>query len=106
MRATTAACFSRRCGLARVASQSYASGMPSAPVASAEHLAHLVRDLFPELAGALVDVDRYQGAVVIRALNDGTPTQQQAILAYFGEARIAEVARARADRLSNPAYRA
>lgn len=80
--------------------------MPRAHVASAEHLAHVVRDLFPELAGAPVDVDRHAAAVVMRALNDGTPTQHQAILAYFGEARVVEVAQARADRLSNPAYRA
>lgn len=70
-----------------------------------DDLADAARDLFPELAGGRVDVVHHAAAIVMRALNEGTPEQQRAVLAHYGEHRVAEIARRPADRLSNPAYR-
>lgn len=65
-----------------------------------------LRDLFPELCGAPLDLEAHAAAVVMRALNDGSPSLQQRVIAHYGLDRIKRVARSRADRLSNPAYRA
>lgn len=70
-----------------------------------EAFAREVRLLFPELAGTPVDVEAHAPSVIMRALNDGEPALQQAVIDYYGHDAVRRVAAARADRLSNPAYR-
>jgi hypothetical protein len=43
------------------------------------------RELFPELAGQLVDVDVHAPSVIIRALNDGSAVLQDRVIGYYGE---------------------
>lgn len=69
-------------------------------------LAADLRDLFPELCGAPLDLEAHAPAVVVRALNDATPRVQQRVIEHYGLERVTRIARSRADRLSNPAYRA
>ena len=65
-----------------------------------------VRELFPELCGAPLDVETHAAAVIVRALNDGSPALQDSVIAHYGFDRVRRVAQERADRLTNPAYRA
>ena len=69
-------------------------------------LSAVSRELFPELCGELVDFETHAPSVIVRALNDGSPEVQDAVIHHYGIDRVKQVARARADRLSNPAYRA
>jgi hypothetical protein len=64
-----------------------------------------VRELFPERCGAPVDPDAHEAAIVVRALNDGSPRLQQRVIEHYGVERVSRIARNRADRLTNPAYR-
>ena len=61
---------------------------------------------FPELCGAPVDLEYHAASVIMRALNDGASGLQEHVIAHYGLDRVKRVAQARADRLSNPAYRA
>lgn len=70
-----------------------------------ESLVDAISVLFPELCGAPVDLERQAPSIVQRALNDGTPELVERVIAHFGEARTAELARARANQLTNPAFR-
>jgi hypothetical protein len=63
-------------------------------------------ELFPELCGAPVDLDGNAASVIMRALNDGSSRVQEHVINHYGLERVKRVAHARADRLSNPAYRA
>jgi hypothetical protein len=65
-----------------------------------------IRDLFPELCGAPVDLDVHAASVIMRALNDGSARVQQRVIEHYGMERVKRIAVERADRLSNPAYRA
>ncbi len=65
-----------------------------------------VQALFPERCGAPVDPDAHAAAIVVRALNDGTPPLQKRVFEHYGIERVSRIARSRADRLTNPAYRA
>jgi hypothetical protein len=66
----------------------------------------ITRELFPELCGKPIDLERYAVSIIYRALNDypSTPLRNR-IFRHYGLARVTEVAHARVDRLSNPAYR-
>jgi len=68
-------------------------------------LSAVSRELFPELCGELVDFEKHAVSVIVRALNDGSPEVQDTVIRHYGMDRVKQVARARADRLSNPAYR-
>jgi hypothetical protein len=63
-------------------------------------------ELFPELCGAPIDLDQHAAAVIIRTLNDGSAALQERVIHYYGLDRVRRVAQERADRLTNPAYRA
>jgi hypothetical protein len=63
-------------------------------------------ELFPELCGASVDLDQHAASVIIRTLNDGPPALQERVIAHYGLDWIKRVAHERANRLTNPAYRA
>jgi hypothetical protein len=65
-----------------------------------------LRELFPELCGAPVDLEGHAASVIMRALNDGGSTLQEHVIGHYGIDRVKRVAQDRADRLSNPAYRA
>jgi hypothetical protein len=65
-----------------------------------------LRELFPELCGAPVDLESHAASVVVRTLNDGSAALQERVIRHYGFDRVKRVAQARADRLSNPAYRA
>jgi hypothetical protein len=75
-------------------------------VARSVELSAVSRELFPELCGELVDFEAHAASVIVRALNDGSPDVQDAVIRHYGMDRVQQVARTRADRLSNPAYRA
>lgn len=76
------------------------------PTSGAASLAEDVRDLFPELCGAPVDLNAHAASVIMRALNDGSARLQQRVIEHYGFEHVKRVARERADRLSNPTYRA
>ena len=63
-------------------------------------------ELFPELCGAPVDLEGNAASVIMRALNDGSSRVQEHVIDHYGLDRVKRIAHARADRLSNPAYRA
>jgi hypothetical protein len=65
-----------------------------------------MRLLFPERSGTPVDAEAHAASVIVRALNDGSPTLVEPIVDHYGLERVGEVARSRVDRLTNPAYRA
>lgn len=65
-----------------------------------------VGELFPELCGRPVDLEAHAASVIVRALNDGSAELQDAVVRHYGLDRVRQVARKRADRLTNPAYRA
>ena len=69
-------------------------------------LATSVRELFPELVGRPIDLDAHAPSVILRALNDGSPELQADVVRHYGIDRVKQIARSRADRLTNPAYRA
>lgn len=69
-------------------------------------LAASLGELFPELCGAPVDLDQHAASVIIRTLNDESAGLQERVIHYYGLDRVKRVARDRADRLTNPAYRA
>jgi hypothetical protein len=69
-------------------------------------ISEALRDLFPELCGSPFDLETGAPSVVVRALNDGSPRVQQVVIDHYGLDRVKRIARSRADRLSNPAYRA
>jgi len=64
-----------------------------------------VRELFPELCGAPVDLEAHAASVILRALNDGSAGVQDRVVRYYGFERVKRIAHARVDRLTNPAYR-
>ena len=64
-----------------------------------------IRELFPELCGAAVDLEAHASSVVLRALNNGSTALQEHVIGHYGLERVKRVAQARVDRLSNPAYR-
>lgn len=74
--------------------------------AAAQAFAREVRELFPELVGRPVDVEAHAASVIMRALNDGSPALQDRVIEYYGQDAVRDVAVARVDRLTNPAYRA
>lgn len=76
------------------------------PPSAAAPLESDLRDLFPELCGAPVDLKAHAVSVIMRALNDGSARLQQRVIEHYGLERVKRIARERADRLSNPAYRA
>ena len=65
-----------------------------------------LRELFPELCGAPLDLERHAASVIVRTLNDGSSGLQERVIRHYGLDRVKRVAQDRADRLSNPAYRA
>jgi hypothetical protein len=65
-----------------------------------------IHELFPELCGKTVDLEAHAASVIVRALNDGSSEMQDVVVRHYGLDRVKQVARKRADRLSNPAYRA
>ncbi|HKP76574.1 MAG TPA: hypothetical protein VJT67_13685 [Longimicrobiaceae bacterium] len=65
-----------------------------------------LRELFPELCGAPIDLERHAASVIVRALNDGSESLQEGVIRYYGLDRVRQVAAERTDRLTNPAYRA
>lgn len=69
-------------------------------------LDHALRELFPELCGVSLDLERHAASVIVRTLNDGSPALQKRVIHHYGLDRVRGVAQERADRLSNPAYRA
>lgn len=71
----------------------------------ADRLSNDVRRLFPEVGGP-IDLEKYAAAVLVRALNDGSPSLRERVLAYYGTERSAALARSQVNRLTNPAYRA
>jgi hypothetical protein len=78
---------------------------PQDPTATPE-ISEALRDLFPELGGSPFDLETGAPSVVVRALNDGSPRVQQVVIAHYGFDRVKRIAHSRADRLTNPAYRA
>ena len=62
--------------------------------------------LFPELCGAPINLDQHAASVIIRTLNDGSAGLQERVIHHYGLDRVKRVAQERADRLTNPAYRA
>jgi hypothetical protein len=78
----------------------------STPAGPAATLDSSVRELFPELCGAPLDLERHAAAVIVRVLNDGSPRLQESVIHHYGLQRVKRVAGERADRLTNPAYRA
>lgn len=71
----------------------------------AVRLSHDVRRLFPEV-GEPIDLEKHALAVLLRALNDGSPALRERVLAYYGPERSAVLARSFLNQLTNPAYRA
>jgi len=69
-------------------------------------LSACIRELFPELCGKPLDLEAHAASVIVRALNDGSGEMQDSVVRHYGLERVKQVARRRADRLSNPAYRA
>lgn len=65
-----------------------------------------VRELFPELCGAAVDLEAHASSIILRALNDGSTGLQEHVVRHYGFERVKRVAHAQVDRLTNPAYRA
>jgi hypothetical protein len=63
-------------------------------------------EIFPELCGAQFDLESHAASVIVRALNDGSPALQERVIHHYGLDRVKRVAEDRADRLTNPAYRA
>lgn len=74
-------------------------------LAAEEDLAGDLRGLFPELCGESPDLESHAGAIVVRGLNDGSPRLQEELIRHYGLERVKRIARSRADRLTNPAYR-
>lgn len=64
-----------------------------------------IRELFPELCGAPLDLESHAPSVIIRTFNDGSPALQEGVIRHYGLGRVTRVAQERADRLTNPAYR-
>jgi hypothetical protein len=62
--------------------------------------------LFPELGGEGPDPDRYADAIVVRVLNLGSARYTDAMLAFYGMARVRAAAQSRVNRLDAPVYRA
>jgi hypothetical protein len=65
-----------------------------------------LREVFPELCGAPLDLESHAASVIMRTLNDGSPGLQERVILHYGLDRVKRVAQDRADRLSNPAHRA
>ena len=73
--------------------------------AERDALSHELPSLFPEVCGEPVDPERHDASVLLRALNDGRPELRERIIAYYGEARSAELALSSLNQLTNPAFR-
>jgi hypothetical protein len=69
-------------------------------------LSNSLGELFPELCGAPVDLEGHATSVIMRVLNDGSSGLQERLIRHYGIERVKRIAQDRADRLSNPTYRA
>jgi len=52
-----------------------------------------LREIFPELCGAPVDLERHATSVIIRTLNDGSAGLQERVIHHYGLDRVKRVAR-------------
>lgn len=65
-----------------------------------------LRPLYPELGASPPDPDRHAESVIVRVLNVGPELLRERMLEYYGLDKVRSVARARANRLDAPVYRA
>lgn len=78
------------------------SSTPLAPLADFQRV---LAGLYPELGGALPDLEQYAESVIVRALNLGAPDLMDAVLEFYGIERVRVVAQVQVNRLDRPAYR-
>jgi hypothetical protein len=64
-----------------------------------------VARLYPELGGAVPDLEQYASSIILRVLNEGDVALQAALLEHYGQERVRAEAHARVHRLTNPTYR-
>ncbi len=76
------------------------------PADSGDDLSRDVGELFPEVGGERIDLEKHAPSVLVRALNDGSPTLRERVLVFYGLARARVLVLSRLNRLTNPAYRA
>jgi hypothetical protein len=65
-----------------------------------------LRPLYPELGATPLDPDRHADSIIVRVLNTGPDSLREQMVQYYGLETVRSVARARANRLDAPVYRA